>query len=374
MVQRILKCSMIFIAILLSLKTHALIGYVTIDGIRYYVVTKGKTAQVANQSPEDLPDEVVIPATIECEGIVCNVTSIDDRAFSETSIKSVIIPNSVTSIGEEAFYHCKKLISATLPSSITSIEKRTFYQCKSLTSVNIPGSVTKIGSEAFRNCDALTSMVIPNSVTYIEAYAFYGCANLKSVTISNSLAEIGSLVFSKCTGLTSVTIPYGVTTIGGGAFYYCTSLTSVNIPNSVKTIGGSFIGCSSLTSVTIPESVTTIASAFSDCPELADVYCYSVSPPEISDDAFGGSFIGYATLHVPASSIELYENTKIWEGFGTIIALTQEETGVEGINDNWDSTMSTNFFSLDGISHKTLQKGVNIIHVNDGTTKKIYMP
>ncbi len=126
--------------------------------------------------------------------------------------------------------------------------------------------------------------------------------------------------------------------------------------------------------MTIPESVTTIASAFSDCPELADVYCYSVSPPEISDDAFGGSFIGYATLHVPASSIELYENTKIWEGFGTIIALTQEETGVEGINDNWDSTMSTNFFSLDGISHKTLQKGVNIIHVNDGTTKKIYMP
>ncbi len=175
--------------------------------------------------------------------------------------------------------------------------------------------------------------------------------------------------------MTSVTIPNSVTTIGGGAFEGCTSLTSVNIPNSVKTIGGSFIGCSSLTSVTIPESVTTIDwSAFSDCPELADVYCYSVSPPEISDDAFGGSFIGYATLHVPASSIELYENTKIWEGFGTIIALTQEETGVEGINDNWDSTMSTNFFSLDGISHKTLQKGVNIIHVNDGTTKKIYMP
>ena len=103
--------------------------------------------------------------------------------------------------------------------------------------VIIGDSVTSIGSEAFRQCVSLTSVTIPNSVTTIGNSAFSECLSLTSVTIGNSVTTIGNRAFSGCGSLTSVTIPNSVTTIGETAFYYCSSLTSVTIGNSVTTIG-----------------------------------------------------------------------------------------------------------------------------------------
>ena len=147
----------------------------------------------------------------------------------------------------------------TIPNSVTSIGNGAFYECKSLTSVTIPNSVTSIGNSAFRGCKSLTSVTIPDSVTSIGKVAFAGCSSLTSVTIPDSVTSIGNYAFSRCERLTSVTIPDSVTSIGDYAFYECSSLTSVTIPNSVTSIGDSaFYECSSLTSVTIPHSVTSI--------------------------------------------------------------------------------------------------------------------
>ena len=128
--------------------------------------------------------------------------------------------------------------------------KYKYSGCSNLTSVTIPNSVTSIGNSAFYYCSNLTSVTIPSSVTSIGGYAFQRCSSLTSVTIGNSVTTIGYSAFSDCSSLTSVTIPNSVTSIGYGTFYGCSSLTSVTIPNSVTSIGDyAFYGCSSLTSI-----------------------------------------------------------------------------------------------------------------------------
>ena len=239
-----------------------------------------------------------------------SVTSIGDGAFYDcSSLTSVTIPNSVTSIGADAFYSCTSLTSVTIPNSVTSIDKYAFSGCESLTSITIPDSVTSIDDSAFKNCTSLTSVTIPNSVTSIGDSAFSSCTSLTSVTIPNSVTSIGDRAFDDCTSLASVMIPNSVTSIGRYAFFDCKSLTSINvdennanyssqdgvlfnkgktkliqypigntrtsyyIPNSVISIGEwAFEDCRSLTSVTIPNSVTSIDKyAFSSCKNLTSV-------------------------------------------------------------------------------------------------------
>ena len=204
-----------------------------------------------------------------------SVTSIGRDAFSDCkSLTSVTIPNSVTSIGPSAFSFCTSLTSVTIPDSVTSIVNGAFAYCASLASVTIPDSVTLIDNYAFQSCTSLTSVTIPDSVTSIGGSAFFKCRSLTSVTIPDSVTSIGDNAFCSCESLTSVTIPDSVTSIGVGAFSYCESLTSVTIPDSVTLIdNGAFEGCTSLTSVTIPDSVTSINNgAFSHCTSLTDVY------------------------------------------------------------------------------------------------------
>ena len=241
-----------------------------------------------------------IRSPVKSAVIADGVTSIGDSAFFDcTSLTSVTIPDSVTSIGEYAFYNCTSLTSVTIPNSVTSIGEYTFYNCTSLTSVAIPDSVTSIGEYAFSHCTSLTSVTIPDSVTSIGRYAFYYCTSLTSVTIPDSVTSIGEYAFYDCTSLTSVTIPDSVTSIGDGAFYDCTSLTSVTIPDSVTSIGWhAFDGCTSLTGIWVAEGNSHYASDASgvlfnkdkttlvQCPGAFAAYTIPNSVTSIGADAF----------------------------------------------------------------------------------------
>ena len=184
-------------------------------------------------------------------------------------------------------------------------------------------SVTNICYRSFYNCCELISVTIPNSVTNIRDYAFQYCFNLISVTIPNSVTSIGNGAFNGCTKLKSITIPNSVTNIGFFAFSSCSKLTSIIIPNSITNIEWcSFSDCSSLTSITIPNSVTVINNyAFANCSNLENVYCYGENLFYIGNDIFKDSYIEYATLHVPSSTISYYQTTEPWSGFGTIKTL-----------------------------------------------------
>ena len=223
-----------------------------------------------------------------------SVTNIGDYAFEGCgSLSSLVLPDGVTSIGKCAFRGCGSLSSLVLPDGVINIGGNAFADCKSLRSVVIPNSVTSIGGGAFGGCKSLHSVVIPDSVTSIGDYAFSGCSALSSVVIPDSVSCIGNRAFSGCTSLSSLVIPDGVTSVGKYAFYDCSSLSSLVIPDSVTSIGFyAFRGCSSLSSLVIPDSVTSIG-------DEAFGYCTSLTSLVISDGVSsigGGAFWGCKSL------------------------------------------------------------------------------
>ena len=254
-----------------------------------------------------------------------SVTSIGHNAFSNcSSLTSVIIGNSVTSIGDDAFAHCSSLTSIVVDADNSKYDSRNGCNAIIETASNtliagcqntiIPNSVTSIGDDAFRYCSSLTSIQIPNSVTSIGYEAFYYCSSLTSVVIGNSVTSIGEMAFYDCHSLTDVVIGNSVTSIGEYAFMYCSSLTSIQIPNSVTSIGKlAFSDCTSLTSVVIGNSVTSIGKdAFSDCTSLTKITCLATNPPTIKSNTF---YSYSAELYVPVGCISAYQSANYWNKF-----------------------------------------------------------
>ena len=245
---------------------------------------------------------VVLPET---------VTFVGDLAFSECALlESVTLPEGLEYLGNWAFYGCESLGAVTIPSTVTFIGYNTFSGCSSLASVVIPEGVTDIGYKAFSDCSSLASVAIPSTVTEIGAFAFFGCDSLTSVTIPASVTLIGDQAFRSCqllseivveagnsayasvdgvlfdAGLTTIIrypsyraaytydFPSTVTTVAAGAFWNCRGLTVINVPETVTTIGeAAFCGCVNLKSVSLPETLSRIEHfTFHSCKNLTELY------------------------------------------------------------------------------------------------------
>ncbi len=276
--------------------------------------------------------------------------------------KNTTIPNSVTSIGENAFYGCTSLASITIPSSVESIATDAFYFCSGLTSITveegnskydsrnscnalietenntlivgsknttIPDDVTSIGDYAFVFNKNLASIDIPNSVKSVGNHAFEHCEKLTSVTIGSGVTSIGYQTFCGCSSLDNVTFADNsqLTSIGEQAFYECTSLASVTIPNSVESIGNNtFNGCTSLASVNIPSSVTSIGDNAFRCNSLASVYVWATTPPTLGSNVFANNADG-REIYVPAGSIDEYASG--WSDYLTSLKASWAGNNIE---------------------------------------------
>lgn len=200
------------------------------------------------------------------------VTDINDKSFHGSRLTSIIIPDSVKSIGYQAFVGCSGLTDIIIGKSVARIGNEAFWRCSSLTSIVIPDSVKYIGDNLFYGCDNLSSVAFPNNETSIPKGIFSGCKSLTSFKIPESVIYIFLGAFSEC-GLTSITIPYGVRYIDRCAFDGCHDLKSLAISDTVTYIGScAFANCKSLTTVVIPDSVKKIDDeAFSSCWSLTSI-------------------------------------------------------------------------------------------------------
>ena len=211
-----------------------------LDGGRSVEITK----YVGNGQTVNIPPQIA--------GM--SVTRIGNSAFKGNRIINVTIPNSVNSIGIEAFSTCSSLTSVAFAngSRLETINYRAFWSCENLTSITIPVSVTTIGDSAFRSCTSLSNITIPTGVTVIGKESFFMCTNLSRITISTGVRSIEERAFYLCRSLISIAIPVGVRSIGKEAFAYCSSLSSITIPASVSAIGdNAFYSCARLTIITV---------------------------------------------------------------------------------------------------------------------------
>ena len=325
-----------------------------IDGIYYYFNHSLKTATVTygNSSYNSYSGSVVIPNKVVYNDVPYDVKAIGDFAFAKcTNLNSVVIPNSITYIGNSAFNGSSKITSIAIPESVALIEECAFSGCDGLTSIIvadnnntydsrdncnaiietetnmltsgcktsvIPNSVVAIGNSAFSECRRMSSVTIPESVTSIGDYAFYGCAGLTEITIPNSVVTLGYGAFSGCKGMKTVAISESINAIRGEVFSGCSSMESVTIPDGITAIGSNaFENCSKMTAIKIPESVMSIGrQTFEDCNSMETVDVAAMEPPHINENTFSD----YSAILLVANGCkEIYQNTKHWKNFYTII-------------------------------------------------------
>ena len=255
------------------------------------------------------------------------VTSIGDYAFYGMDIQSIQIPDSVTTIGEYAFKNAAKLDNVVLPKNLTKLGQSAFYACTSLSSIEIPASLWTVQPYTFKNCTALTQvtfhegnlmkisdgafygtglteLVLPNCLDILDTYSFKGCKDLASITLGTGLTELREAVFYG-TAISTITVPEGIAKIGPYVFKNCVNLTTIDLPQTLNRVGeAAFYACTNLEAVDLPDAVTTIGNyAFRKCTGLKELDLGS-GMENIGESSFYGC-TGLTTLNIPDSVTEI---------------------------------------------------------------------
>ncbi len=280
-----------------------------VDGMKfllYLKTAKGDFFRLTEVNKQALEGkDVVIPGHIMHKGKAYPVTEIGSSALAGAGVKTVSIPNTVTTIERSAFTAMPYLKTIEIPSSVKEIKHFAFSGCKELTELRIPDSVTKLGGQIFENCPKLANVVMPKNLKTLDMNMFKDCQALKTVTLPENLVSIPQRCFYNCRSLTGINIPETVKSIGSEAFYNCSSLGSLELPHALETIGwAAFKNCSKISSLYIPSSVTDIdTETTAGCKSLKSITMSSVyNNYYVLVGIFGGSEI-FPMSYVNAAKI-----------------------------------------------------------------------
>lgn len=303
-----------------------------------------------------------------------DLTTIDRRAFRQQSISgSLIIPEGVTWIGDQAFLECVNLTGIlSLPSTLRGISYMAFEGCKFTCELLLPQNLNSLGFNAFRNCSGLYgNLILPEGLSEIEESVFSGCSNLSGdLNIPKNVKKIENGAFGGCSGLNGrLTLPDGLESIGNGAFSSCRFRGPLILPSTLKSIGSNafncnmfsgelklpsslqelgssafaycsrisgtleipdnitaikeqtFNYCSSIEKIVLPSKIDVIKSgAFQDCFGLGSIVCNAVNPPYVESGAFNGVSKSNVVVEVPEASLAAYRTASGWSDFKKIVA------------------------------------------------------
>ena len=283
----------------------------------------------------------------------------------EKTAKRIVIPSSVqgykvTSMTQVSFSQCE-IETITLPNSLTTIGTQAFSWCKSLKSISIPNSVTSIGEKSFMSCEKLESVVLSNNMKRIEYWLFWECTSLLNVSGYNNIEyiDLGALIKTPW----HANLPEGTNYVGKVLYKYKGTMpnnTTVTIADGTTQIYSyAYSSLKGLYKVNLPSSIKYIdVCAFSDCDMIRVVNSSVTRPTAISENAFHGDVYKYATLYVPIGTKGLYQSTEGWKNFNNIVEF--DPVGIDDITVDEDAQQT--IFSISGVRLKNPQKGLNIIN------------
>ena len=350
----------------LLLTTLCVYGADVKEGIYEYDITSPTSVTLVKVDLEWGKDttKLEVPATVMVQQHVLDVTGIGQQAFVSLLVDSIVLPPSVTNIGNWAFSGCSKLTYVNLPATMEEIPQGCFSRCSSLRKIALPDGITMIGNAAFQMCDGLTEMDLPEPLRVVGNDAFAQCKNLKRVVFNGPLDRIEYDAFTRCTklqevvfkgtvrslngfsycsSLEKVVLPEGLQTIQSGVFQGCTGLKEITIPQSVREMGQSvFDGCTSLKEVVLPAAMPYILhwllqncrslerltigeglknigiSAIDGCSSLRHIVVRCQQPPTYSDNTYPQEILDMfeqVELVVPTERMEVYQKADFWKNF-----------------------------------------------------------
>lgn len=404
--KRVLPAILLLLITAVRTKAQSNIDF-EVDGIAYHITSEeNKTVEVTKDYSggdywNDYPQytgNIVIPQVVKFNEKSYTVTSLGRSFEWSTTLVSIVIPESVTRLENNAFSQCYNLSSVVLPKTLKFIGELAFFMCGKLSEITIPEGVEEIGGNVFLDCPLKTvtfecpivkgclvgtpveNVIIGKNVKSIEGGAFYKCTKLTSIIIPEGVSSMGAGVFSGCINLKTLHIPgslgriknnilkgssienvtlgEGITEIALNSFQNNTYLREIKFPESLTNIGqAAFRGCTRLNSITLPKSITYLDyNTFADCPSITYVVVQAEKAFDVPENLFDESVYENATLYVNEGLKQQFSQTWPWSKFATII------------DDDVPDAMLVSFFEVDGISyHVTAQKKhiVEIIRGNE---------
>lgn len=385
------------------------------NGINYRVASSTPPSVYVCRLPngEHYSGDVVVPSSVEHEGIEYLVSGISNWAFENCSeITNISMPQSIKEIGESAFAGCSQLTHLSFPDSIKYLEICVCYGCEKLCSLHLPSGIQGIGRSAFNGCKSLEEFVVPDSVKEIDGMVFKNCSNLKKIYWGKSVKKVGSDLFTGCYSFGEVYISdiskwcktvfasetanplYKQGVAGGGiklflnsemvdtlfvpndidvvrkyTFYGYTWLKSIKFPESdVKVEDNAFSECRQLKSVYFGESTIRLGNqVFNHCEDIQYVVSKCLEPYMFWDWTFYKPIYGKCTLFIPTGTKEIYTSTSGWKNFTKVKETDVDDPGLKvSLKVSGEGKVSVNDVNVDNDN--------NIVALYDTDVKFSFKP